>query len=264
MVRHLGRISFRHHLNVHLPTRKLLTLNRLIQVTLRAFAIFTHQLSSFGIRQVFDPLLRNQMKLNPEAFVISIDKAKSVRAKTMHMAVAGRNTAVTHDDGDLVQRLRQASPEVPVIDRTAHIGAWITLHRMVQVRKFQWVAKEEYWGVITHQVPVTLFRIKAHGKAANIPLSICRTTLTCYGRKAHKHLGFLANLGEQSRFAVLGDVMSHHKLTKCTRAFGMHATLGNYLTVKVSHFLQKPNILEQHRTTCTCGQTILVVGNRST
>ena len=41
--------------------------------------------------------------------------------------------------------------------------------------------------------------------------------------------------------------MGHGEGAKCARTLGMHTTLGNDLTAKVSQFLKEPHVLEQHR-----------------
>ena len=107
---------------------------RIEQVTQMYFAALADCSLGFSVSQVPDPLQRIEMKFNPEALVIRVDETEGVRAKTVNVAVAGRDATITHDHCDLVQRLGQGGPEVPVVRRASQIGLRIALHRVVEVR----------------------------------------------------------------------------------------------------------------------------------
>ena len=53
----------------------------------------------------------------------------------MHMPEGGWNSAVGHDDCDLMQCLWKKRPEVPVILRAPKTGAGVALDRVVEVRE---------------------------------------------------------------------------------------------------------------------------------
>src|SRR5690554_5213812 len=184
-------------------------------------------------------------------------------AEAVHMPVRGRNPPITHYDGDLVQGFRQAAPKVPVVGWAAHVGARVTFNGMVEVREFQWIAEEENRSVVTDQVPVALFGIKTQRKTANVPLRIGCTTFAGDRRKAYKHVGLFADFAEQGRLGVLRDVMGNGETTERARTFSVHAPLGDNLTVKMRHLLQKPRVLKQDRTARTGGQAVLIVCYRA-
>src|ERR1700730_13802154 len=105
-----------------------------------------------------------------------------------------------------VQRLREVRPEVPVVLCTAHARARIALHRMVEVGELKGITQEEDRCVVSNHVPISLVRIELHGEAANIALGVRRATLTGYRREASKHRSGLADIGEDLRLGVLGDI----------------------------------------------------------
>ena len=72
-----------------------------------AFAIFSDDGRSFRIGQIPNPLLRLEMKLHPIALVLRIEQAEGMATESMHVAVGGRNAAIAHDDGDLMEGFRQ-------------------------------------------------------------------------------------------------------------------------------------------------------------
>src|SRR5690606_33837373 len=102
VIRHFSCIGFWHDLHIHGPAREITALNRFIQVTLRAFTVFPNQISSFLVSQIFNALLSFKVEFHPITLISRVNKAKGVRTKTMHMAIGGRNTAVTHYNSDLV------------------------------------------------------------------------------------------------------------------------------------------------------------------
>ena len=80
-----------------------------------AFPILGDEGFGFGVGQVLDALLRPEVKLDPDAFVLRIDHREGVAAEPVHMPEALGDAAVRHHDRDLVQRLRQKRPEIPVV-----------------------------------------------------------------------------------------------------------------------------------------------------
>ena len=54
-----------------------------------------------------------EVELHPVALVLRVDEAEGVRTEAVHVPVAGRDAALAHDDGDLVQHLGQQGPEIP-------------------------------------------------------------------------------------------------------------------------------------------------------
>jgi hypothetical protein len=90
-----------------------------------ALAVLGDNRLSLGIGQVLDALLANQVELDPEALVPGVDEAEGVAAEAVHLAVGGRDGALAHGDGELVQSLGQRGPEIPVVLRSAQVRAGI-------------------------------------------------------------------------------------------------------------------------------------------
>jgi len=190
------RLSLGHHLDEKRPAREVACLDRVEQVPAVAFAIPGDKSSSLGVGEVLDALLRAEMKLDPDALIGGIDHREGMAAEQMHVAEALRNAAIGHDDRDLVQRLRQQRPEIPVVIRAAQPGARVALDRMVEVREPQRIAEEEHRCVVADDVPVTLLGIELEGGAADVAFRIGGAALTGHRREAREHRRLLADLGK--------------------------------------------------------------------
>ena len=116
----------------------------------------------------------------------------------MHVAVGLRDAAVAHDDGDLVQRLGQVGPEVPVVLGAAQVRARVALDRVVEVGELQRVAEEEHRRVVADEVPVAFLGVELQREAADVALGVGRAALAGDGGEAGEHLGLLADLGRRS------------------------------------------------------------------
>ena len=156
-----------------------------------------------GVGEVLDALLGAVVELHPVALAGLVVERVGVRAEAVHVAVARRDAAVGHDDGDLVQRLGQVGPEVPVVLGVAQVGARVTLDGVVEVGELQRVAEEEDRGVVADDVPVALLGVELHGEAADVALGVGRAALAGDGREAGEHLGLLADLAEDLGARVL-------------------------------------------------------------
>ncbi len=259
-----GRVLFRHDLHVQGPARELFLLDALVQVALVALAVPAHDRLGLLVAQVLDSLLGSQMEFHPITLVPGIDETEGVAAEAVHVAVGGGNAAVAHDDGDLVQRLGQRAPEVPVVQGAAHVGARVALHGMVQVGELQRVAQEENRRVVAHQVPVALLGVELHGEAADIALGVSGAALAGHGGEAGEHLGLLAHGREDPGPGVAGDVMGDGEGAEGAGALGVHAPLRDHLAVEVGQLFQVPDVLKQHGPPRPGRHCVLVVNHGRT
>src|SRR5580704_12170575 len=99
----------------------------------------------------------------------------------MHVAERLGNATVGHDNGDLVQRLRKVRPEIPVAVRAPQARPRITFDRMVEIRKLQRIAKEEYGSIVSDQIPVALVCVELQRESTDVSLGISSSSLTGNG-----------------------------------------------------------------------------------
>src|SRR5258708_8738448 len=168
-----------------------------------ALPIFCHNRGSSFVREVFNTLLRAEVELHPGALVLGIDHREGVTSEQMHMPERLWNSAVGHDNCDLMQRLRQKSPEVPVILGAPKPGARVTFDSVVEVREAQRIAEEKHRGIVSDDVPISVLGVKLERCPADIALRIGRAAFPGDGRKARKHGRLLSNLRKYRRFRVL-------------------------------------------------------------
>src|ERR1700748_1763551 len=116
---------------------------------------------------------------------------------------------------------------------------------MDQIRELDSVLNEEDRNVITHQVPVTFWRVHFHRETANVPGGISGAPRTCYGRKSHKHGGLQSRVGENFRGRVLGERLIDLKKTVGCRPSGMYHPLGNPVMIEVLDLLSQYLIFHQ-------------------
>ena len=258
VVGHALGVELGHDLHVHGPLGEVAAFDGFVEIALVALAVTADQGLGLGVREVLDALLRLEVELDPEALARGIPEAVGVRTKAVHVAVARRNAALAHDDGDLVQGLWDKRPVVPVVRGRAHVGARVALDGLVQVGELARVANEEHRRVVAHHVPVALLGIELEGKAADVALGVGRTALARHGGEAREHLGLLADLAEDRGAGVARDVVRDREGAKRARALGMHAPLGNHLAHEVGEFFVEPHILGQQRAAWACGQAVTI------
>ena len=203
VVGHLLGVGLRHHLHVHRPLREVAALDGVVQVALVGFAVVADGFRGLGIGEVPDALLGAEVELHPEALAGRVPEAVGMRAEAVHVAVAGGDATVAHHDGDLVQRLRQQGPPVPVVGGAAQVGARVALDHLVEVGELARIADEEHRGVVAHHVPVAFLGVELQREAADVALGVGRAALAGDGGEAGEHLGLLADLREDLRAGVL-------------------------------------------------------------
>ena len=122
------RFFFGHDLKIHRPARKIALSDGIVQIPAMAFPVLANQRLGLFIRQVLNALLGQHMELAPHAVVVFVIKAKGMAAEAVHMAIAGRNSFIAHNDCNLVHGFRQNSPKIPVILRVAQVGFRIAFY----------------------------------------------------------------------------------------------------------------------------------------
>src|ERR1700751_1680933 len=120
-----------------------------------ALPIICHHPGSSFVRKVFNTLLCAEVELHPSALVLSIDHREGVASEAMHVPERLWNSAVGHNDCDLMERLWKKSPEVPVILSTPKTRAGVALDGVVEVREAQRIAEEKDWSIVTNDIPVS-------------------------------------------------------------------------------------------------------------
>ena len=180
----------------------------------------------------------------------------------MHVPVAGRDATVAHHDGDLVQRLGQQGPEIPVVGGRTQIGAWVALDRLVEVRELARVAQEEYRRVVADHVPVAFLGIELQCESADVAFGIGRAALAGHGGEAGEHPGLLADRAEDLRSRVFRDVVGDGEGAEGAGALGMHAPLRYHLADEVGQLFVEPHVLRQQGTARAGGKAVLVVRHR--
>ena len=249
-----------HDLDAEEPAGELAALDGVEQVALVALAVARDDLAGLGVGEVLDALVGLEVELHPHALVVLVYQAERVAAEAVHVPVTGRDAAVGHDDGHLVQRLGQAGPEVPVALRRVHVGVRIALHHVVEVDELLGIAQEEDGRVVAHEVPVAVGRVELHGEAADVSLGVSRAALARHGGEADEHLGLGARL-KHLRLRVLADIAGHLEGAVRARTLRVHASLGDDLAVEVRQLLDHPVVLEHHGAALARGQRMVVVGD---
>ena len=237
-----------HHLDQQRPAREIAALDRVEQIAPVALAILGDDRGGLFVGEVLDALLRAEVEFDPDALIGGVDHREGVAAEEMHVTEASRDATVGHHNGHLVQRFRQERPEVPVVVGRAQTGARIALDRVVQVREAQRIAKEEDGRIVADDVPVAFLGIELHGSTADIAFGIRRAALARHRREAGEHRRLLADLGEDLRLGVAGDIVGDGEGAMGAPTLCMHAAFGNHLTVEMCQLLDQPDVLEQRRT----------------
>ena len=115
-----------------------------------AFAVLGDDGLGLRVGQALDALLRLEVELHPEPLIFCVDQTVGVTAVAVHVAIGVGNASFAHGDGDLMQRLRQRGPEIPVVERAAQVGARVALDRVIEVWELQRIAQEEHRRVVAH------------------------------------------------------------------------------------------------------------------
>ena len=216
---------------------------------------------SLFVCQEIDPLKRLQVKLDPEPLIRRVDEAVGVGAVAVHMTVRLGDAAVGEEHRDLVEALRGEGPEVPHGGRVAEVGLWIAFLGVDEVGELVGIAHEEDGGVVANEVPVPLLGVELHCEATHVALCIGGAPLPRHRGEPEETRRLLADIGEEIRLRVLGDVAGHGERTVGARAFRMHDALRNPFAVEVGVLLEELPVLDEEGAPRPGREAVLIVAN---
>src|SRR6202011_786637 len=102
-------------------------LDRLEQIAGVVIGVHRYQRVGLGVGQVRDALIGDEVVADPDSLPGGVDPHEGVAAVEVHVPPAARDTAIPHQPGDLMHRLRRERPKV-------HCMSWS--RRLLSARRF--------------------------------------------------------------------------------------------------------------------------------
>lgn len=127
-----------------------------------------------------DALLGLHVELTVYPFAVFVDELDCVSQVSVHMSVSIGDTAIAHQDHDLMNRLWVLGQVIPKRRRVISVremSRWIPLLRMDKIRKLGRVAQEENRGIIGNQIPVPLVGSELDGESSRVASAVMRAGL---------------------------------------------------------------------------------------
>src|SRR5260370_4294027 len=149
------RLFLRHDLDEERPTRKISAFDCVEKISAIALPIICKNRRRSFVREILNTLLCAEVELHPSALVVGIDHRESMTSEAVHIPEGLWNSAVGHNDCDLMECLRKKRPEVPVILRAPQTGAGVALDSGVKVRKAERIAEEKHRAMFSEDHPIS-------------------------------------------------------------------------------------------------------------
>ena len=124
-----------------------------------------------------------------------------------------------------------------------HVGIWRTLKGVNHIRELDSITNEKNGKIVPNQIVVTILGIELDGKAAGVSDRICRASTSSDGGEANEHWGLFLRILNEFRLGVRLHALVNLEVAVCPCSFGMDNPLGDTFPVKMSHLLNKLNIL---------------------
>ena len=236
-----------HGLEADIPAGEVTSLDGVVQVLLRVVGAVVGRVFLGDERCA---LLALHVHLCVYPLAVLVDELKSVAGVTVHLPPAVGDTAVTHEDHDLVDGLgvlRKVVPEHGGVVGVGKVSGRVTLLGVNEVRELRGVAEEEDGSVVGNHVPVALISPELDTEATRVAGQVRSTTLTADGREADTDGALLALGGEHVCHAEVIERIGCPVETVGTTTLGVDDTLGNTLAVEVRKQIDQVVVLEEKR-----------------
>jgi len=248
-----------HGLDLNIPTRELAVLNGVVEILLVSVrGVVVGVLLS----DEASTLLRLEVDLSVNPLALLVDELGGVAVVTVHLAPVLRDTTVTHENHDLVDRLgvlRQVVPEHGRVIGVGQVGGGITLLGVDEERELGGVSQEEDGGVVGNDIPVTFVGTELDRETTRVSGAVVRARLTTNGRESDSDGALLAGLEDVGHAEVVERVGGLVE-TVGTTTLGVNDTLGNTLAVEVGEEVYQVEVLEKERS--ILANTLHLIGVR--
>ena len=114
---------------------------------------------------------------------------------------------------------------------------------MYHIRELDGIPDEKHGKIISDQVVVALLSIELDGKAPGVSNRICRAPPSSDSRKPYKHRGLHCWILKKFRLGIRLHTPVNLEIAMGPCSFGMDNPFGNAFPVKMSHLLNKLDIL---------------------
>src|ERR1700733_11818012 len=239
-------------LNRKFPLRKVAGSDGLKHVAAVKILVSARNLDSFVPDRRLQTELWAPMELHESRFAASVDQSKTMDPESLDHPQRARQGAIGHDPHHHVHGFRREGNEIPErVVRRCGLGETsvrLHFHGMDEIRKFDGILNEEDGNIISHQIPVSFFRVKLHRKPAHVPRRVHRTSAACNGRQACKDRSLLTNLGEYFGGSVFLERRGQLEISMHTCSSCVDDTFGNTLVIKMCDLLAQDEVFEKYRT----------------
>lgn len=147
------------------------------------------------------------------------------------MTVTIGDATITEEKHHLMHGFLSKCQKVPEHVIVSEIRDWISFLCVNEAWEEDRVTNEKDRGVVTNQIPDTLFRVELDCESTRITNSISRTTFTTNLGETDRNWSAFANAGEQSSGTKLGDVMRYFEIAESTSALSVNDALCKVLEV---------------------------------
>ena len=100
------------------------------------------------------------------------------------------------------------------------------------IRKFHSILNEEYWNIVSDDIPITLSCVELYCKTSNISDSVCTTTATKNSGESNKNRSFSTRVSQYFGGGHICRTFKKSKHAKCTCPTSMNNTFWNPFVIK--------------------------------
>lgn len=213
-------LFLRNDLHIPCPRWEVRSFNSVEKILSSIINVISSNFSCFLYWKIFNTLISLEVIFHKEDFTLVVDPLVGVRGVTIHVSETIRDTSVTEQNGNLVERFRTQTPEIPSHIWVSNVVVRVLLLTVNEVREFDWVPDEENRSVISYHVIISFLCIEFNGESSWISDGIRRSLLSCNSRESDEKRCPLSKSLKELSFAVsityyrVKITLKHHGLLR--------------------------------------------------
>jgi hypothetical protein len=92
------------------------------------------------------------------------------------------------------------APEIPNHISIMQVSLRVSLLAVNEIRELDGILDEEYWGVVSDHIVISLFSVELYSESSGISFSICSSLFSCNCRKSNEAWSSLSYLVKELGF----------------------------------------------------------------
>ena len=148
------------------------------------------------------------MIFDKECFVLLIDPFIWVRAESVHVSIAIRDSSLREEEHNILNTNRVQGNEVPWHVGVSHVSLWVSLSRVDNIRELNRILDKKEWCIVADEIDDSLFGVKLDSESSWVTIGVWKTFFSQCCRESYTNWCLFSLSIQEFSLSIFWNIMS--------------------------------------------------------